>query len=148
VNIFPVRGLSVRLYTDMMSKSVTDWTIATFMGYEFKKLFRVAGEINMKVNKNYEQDHNQFGYSIYGTYVIIDGKLEVFGRYDWLRSNILENEDKPWNINKDGSSIIAGIQYQPHEMVKIALDYQDYVYAAENGEELAYIYLNIEFKLK
>lgn len=147
VNLYPVKGLSMRLYYDIMDKSVATSTISTFMGYKFKDIFRIGGELNVKLNKDYVQDHNQMGYSIYGTYIILKGKLEVFARYDWLRSNILEGEDIPWNLPKDGSSVVAGIQYQPHKMVKLALDYQDVVGAAENGEDVAFIFLNIQFKL-
>jgi len=146
INIFPVKGVSMRLYYDIMSKDVTESTIATFVGYKFKKLFRVAGEFNMKLNEYYTQDHNIYGYSIYGTY-IFSSKFEAFARYDWLRSNIEDSEDVPWNIAHDGSSIIAGVQYKPHKKIKLALDYQDWVPSAANEDGVAYIFLNFEFKL-
>lgn len=141
----PLKGLSLRVYGDIMSKDVIEGTLATFIGYEYKDKFRVAFEYNRKFNADFKSGHDQQGYSAYGTYVIIK-KLEVFARYDWITSNILNGDDNPWNLASDGSSVIGGIQYQPFKKLNLALNYRDWVPYAENVSNEYYIYLNLEFK--
>ena len=48
---------------------------------------------------------------------------------------------------EDGSAIIAGIQFQPIEQVKLALNYQDWVPFAANMGNLSYFFLNLEVDL-
>jgi len=74
-------------------------------------------------------------------------KFQIFGRYDFVTSNILEGEDVPWDLATDGSSVIVGIQYRPISKVKIALNYQDWYPYAANESNLAFIFLNFEFRV-
>ncbi len=145
IDLYPVKGLTVRVYGDIMSKSNNEITLATFAGYKFKKLFRIAVEYNHKFNDDYVLNQDYYGYSLYST-IIINPKFEVFWRYDWLNSNIIEGNNKPWHLARDGSSIITGVQYQPHKRVKIALDYQDWVPYVKNVPSSSFIFINLEFK--
>jgi hypothetical protein len=54
------------------------------------------------------------------------------------------NEENPWNLAKDGSAIIAGIEYSPIKYLKLALNYQDWVPWAENIKNVQFIFLNLE----
>lgn len=144
-NVYPVKDLSIRLYFDLMEKSIYESTYSFFIGYKFKKIFRLAMEYNYKWNFNYVQDQDRYGISAYGT-IHVFKKFEVFGRYDIVRSNIIEGDDVPWSLPADGSSILAGVQYAPIKRVKLSLNYQDwYSYAKDQGD-LAFIFLNLEFK--
>lgn len=142
---YPLKGLSLKVYGDIMSKSVDETTLSTFIGYKFKDLARLGVEYNHRFNYNYESGKELYGYSVYGT-VILPLNFEIFGRYDWLTSNVPEGDLKPWHLVSDGSSVIAGIQYQPAKFVKIAVDYQDWYARAVNEPDLAFIFLNVEFK--
>jgi hypothetical protein len=138
-------GFFVRAYSDLMKDEIIESAGVLFAGYKFKKLFSVGAEYNWKLNEKYNEGHNRTGYSVYGSYNL-PWNLELFGRYDFVRSNIPEGDDKPWDLSNDGSSITSGIQYQPIQKVKFALSYRDWYPYASNLENSAYIYLNLEFK--
>jgi hypothetical protein len=100
-------------------------------------------EYNYKINRYDLSGYNQSGISSYVMYRI-SKRFELFARYDRLASVILPEESAPWNLKDDGSAIIAGIQYQPVSMVKVALDYQDWYPWASNMPNLTYIFINLE----
>jgi hypothetical protein len=143
--VFPIKGLSLRGYADLMEKGEAQITLASFIGYKFKKLFRVAIEYNHKLNDNFAKNQDRYGISTYGT-VHIFKKFEVFGRYDWIVSNVMPDEINPWNLPYDGSSVIAGVQYAPIKKVKLSLNYQDWVPYAQNENNSAFVFVNVEFK--
>ncbi len=145
VTVYPFKNLIARVYYDLMDRGVVESTLATFIGYNDKK-WALGCEYNHKFNKGYMENHDQFGYSVYGSYNFLK-KFQLFARYDKLNSNILLGEDQPWQLLKDGSAIIAGIQYSPIKQVKIALDYQDWVPYAKNMDYVAFIFINFFVKI-
>ncbi len=142
--IEPLKGLSIRLYGDIMEKSVIEGTFAGFVGYEFRKIFSIAAEYNRKFNASYVKGQDRYGYSIYGSYNFLE-HFQIFGRYDWLTSTLEDNE-APWDIENDGNSAIFGLQYQPITQIKIAVSYRDWYPYAANLDNEAYFYLNLEYK--
>lgn len=102
----------------ILVENLTVTNLALFVGYVFNIKFRIGFEYNaMYDGKKYSNaalDHNLDGFSIYSTYVIND-KFEIFGRYDKLESNKVGTATSCWNASKDGSAILAGIQYLPVE---------------------------------
>jgi hypothetical protein len=139
------KGFFIRVYSDLMKKEVIENTGALFAGYKFKKLLTVGAEYNWKLNEGYEEEHNRQGYSVYASYNL-PKNFELFARYDFVSSNIVEDEEKPWDLARDGSSLIGGIQYKPINKVKLAISYRDWYPYAQNLDNLAFIYLNLEFK--
>jgi hypothetical protein len=129
----------------MMTSAVPESAGAAFLGYRYKKSFVVGAEYNWKLNEDYERGYNRTGYSVYGSY-FLPYDLEVFARYDFVRSSIPDDADRPWDLANDGSSIIGGLQYQPISRVKIALNYRDWYPYAQNMDNHTYIYLNLEIK--
>lgn len=143
VSVFPVKNLVTRFYYDMSSKTTLQSTIALFIGYELKDKFIVGVDGNYRLNDDYRESYDRYGYSIFASYYVFK-KWQLFGRFDKVNSNVLENEDYPWNLANDGSKIIGGIEYSPIKKLKIALDYQDWFPYAENEENEQYIFLNLE----
>lgn len=141
----PIEGLSIRLYGDIMEKSVVQTTMAAFIGYEFARLFKIGGDFNHVWNDDYQEGYRRYGYSVYGSWNFYR-KLEFFARYDWVVSNIPESEESPWNLEDDGSSVLAGVQYRPIRQVSLALNYRDWFPYASNLENERYIYLNLEYR--
>ncbi len=139
-------GLLMRFYADFMNKNNTETTLATFVGYKFRDFFKIAGEYNRKFNSDYETGRDRYGYSFYGTFYL-PRNLELFARYDYIISNILKDDEAPWSLTDDGSSVIAGIQYSPLKYVRIALNYRDWFPYAKNMTNETYVYLNLEAKL-
>ena len=142
----PVNNLITRFYYDFTKKNITQSTLSTFVGYRFLKRFSLAFEFNYESNYLFQKNKNMSGISTYTTYEI-NNKFQLFGRYDRLSSNIIKDEENPWNLLKDGSAIIAGIQFTPIKQVKISLNYQDWVPYAENMSNESYIFVNFEYKI-
>jgi hypothetical protein len=146
LTITPVKQLVIRLYYDFMEKNkVVQSTIASFAGFQIEK-FNLGAEFNYRTNHDHMEDRDQWGYSFYSLYRFAK-KWEVFGRYDYLTSKTLSGEDYGWNYSKDGSALLAGIQYQPESFIKIALSYRDWVPYPPNLDESRFVFLNLEFKL-
>jgi len=143
ITVFPIQHFLTRIYVDFTMKEETQNTIAAFFGYKKKKL--VMGiEYNFKSNAGFVRNHHLWGYSCYGSYQLNE-RIEFFGRFDKLSSKRIEHDEFGWNFNKDGSAIIAGIQYSPIKYLKIALNYQDWYPFPKNFENQTFIYLNMEF---
>jgi hypothetical protein len=146
VTVKPLKKLVLRSYYDLMVKSVTTSTLALFVGYEPTERLIAGGEFNLKLNDEFENDHNRTGYSFYAAYNFWK-KFQVFARYDILRSNIINGDGNPWDLSEDGSALIAGIEYVPIKNVKIAFDYQDWYPYAANLPNLSYLFINLEIKI-
>jgi hypothetical protein len=128
------------------SAEKTKMVYAAFLVYEPTENISIAAEYNMLQNYKYLENRNQSGYSFYSTYKF-ENSWKIFGRYDILKSNILKDTNTPWNLAKDGTSIIAGIEKQLQNNLKISLNYRDWFPTAANIDNEAYLYFNVEFKL-
>ena len=143
----PIRNLSTRIYYDYTKKNIAQSTFSTFAGYKFLKRYSIGFEFNYKSNYQFQEKKNMKGVSTYASYEI-NKKFQLFGRYDYLSSNKITNEKDPWNLENDGSTIIAGIQFTPIKQVKIALNYQDWIPYANNMSNESYVFINFEYKIK
>lgn len=146
ITLKPYKGLILRSYADLLSKSINQITWVAFIGYQINKKLDFGIEYDKQYNvKNaLNQDLNIFSTTLSYN---INSQFQIFSRYDIFRSNILEEEFLPWNIAKDGSAIIGGIQYSPISNIRMALNYQDWVPYASNLSNASFIYFNIEFGL-
>ncbi|NCP22021.1 MAG: hypothetical protein COZ76_05975 [Flavobacteriales bacterium CG_4_8_14_3_um_filter_35_10] len=147
----PVKGLTTKIYVDNQpttgSKAIT--SLALFAGYQAID-WRFGAEFNKLNNgKKFSTpavDNKLDGVSFYATY-IINKKVEVFGRYDQLSSNTLTGQTTAWNLAKDGSQLITGVQYTPTKGVKFALNYQGFSFDAPALDAKSLVFLSVEFKL-
>ncbi|MGV8947151.1 MAG: hypothetical protein ACOH1N_12030 [Lutibacter sp.] len=147
----PVKGLITKIYADNQpttgGKDITTYSV--FAGYHAVN-WRLGAEYNVQNNATKfaspADDHNLDGFSIYSTYVF-NKKFEIFGRYDQLNSNILTDETAAWNIDKNGSQIITGIQYAPIKGLKFALNYQGFNFDDSTKNHKSLVFLNAEFKI-
>lgn len=141
----PVNGLTTKVYADTQAVEDGDAvsSYSLFAGYKEDK-WRLGAEYNKLNNaEKYSkpaEDKELDGLSFYGTYVI-SKKVEIFGRFDQLRSN------DDWNTSKDGNQIIAGVQVAPVKGLKFALNYQGYSFDNDAINTNSLIYLNAQFKL-
>jgi hypothetical protein len=143
ITLNPLQNLTIRAYYAIhTAREASQMTISGFVGYRAEK-WRIGGEYNQQRNYKFNEGHHRYGYSIYSTYIFSD-KWELFARYDQLYSNILPEQEVPWNLARDGSAIIAGIQYTPIRYLHVSLNYQDWVEYAENGGSEPFLYLNLE----
>jgi hypothetical protein len=145
LTVLPVKNLTVRLYADYIEKDEIQTTWSSFVAYDFNHKASIGIEYNLKLNYNYNIDQRLSGISTYASYEI-SKMVQLFGRFDKLWSNKIDEEPYQWNINKDGSAIIGGVQVTPIKNIRIALNYQDWVPYANNIDNEYYLYCNLEFK--
>ncbi|MEA2106277.1 MAG: porin [Bacteroidota bacterium] len=145
ISVTPINKLTIRLYADYIEEDEIQATWSSFIGYQFRDKAKIGVEYNYQSNSGFRKNRNQNGFSGYAS-VNISKKFELFGRYDKLWSNTLSGDPYNWNITRDGSAIIAGIQYTPIKNINIAANYQDWYPYAKNLENESYFYLNLEFK--
>jgi hypothetical protein len=138
-------GFFMRIYSDIMKKEIAESAGVVFAGYRFGERAVAGAEYNWKLNEGYRDGYNRKGYSVYAS-CKIPFNLELFGRFDFVKSNIPEGDDRPWDLARDGSSIIGGIQYKPISRISLALSYRDWYPYAKNLENKYFIYLYLEAK--
>jgi hypothetical protein len=146
ITALPIKNLTLRWYGDYMAQSEAQITLAHFIGYTLPEIGQIGIEYNLQFNDRYREDHNRQGLSFYSTVYITD-KWELFARYDKLSSNTIGSEPYNWNLAKDGSALVGGIEFAPTKHVHIALNYQDWVpYAANLGSEQS-LYFSVEIAI-
>ena len=101
--------------------------------------FKLGAEYNIQENADNKTGKEKTGISAYGSYDLGDD-MSLFGRYDELSS---END---WNLSKDGTFMIVGVQKQMVKGLKVALNYQNWTAATEDAEAENTLYLNLEYK--
>jgi len=136
-------NLIFRAYTDRLEKNEAQQNICAFIGYQKENNFSLGIEYNHLLNYKYKTHRNMYGWSLYSSYFIFKN-IELFARFDKLESNKLEDDNKPWNLTNDGSSIIAGIEYSPIKNIRYSLNYQDWYPEAQNVDNDMYIYFNVQ----
>jgi len=142
---FPENFVS-RIGYDLMHKEITESTVFLFSSYEFRSRWNIAGEFIMKQNYGWYENHDIFGFSVFGKYNL-NSRYQLFARYDKITSNILEGEINPWHLSEDGTALISGIQYSPLKNIKFALNYHDWYPWASNIEGGGFIYFDLELKM-
>ncbi|MDF1574212.1 MAG: hypothetical protein P1P86_03360 [Bacteroidales bacterium] len=142
ITLYPSEKLLFRAYYTIHTTKIPQMIFSGFAGYRLDR-FRIGAEYNHQLNYQFFENRQRYGYSVYSTFTFSE-KWEVFARYDQVYSNILPEQELPWNLGKDGSAIISGIQYTPIKFVRLALNYQDWVEYAQNGSSEPCLYLNIE----
>ncbi len=145
ITLKPIKDITIRLYADYIEHEEIQTTWSSFIGYQFKKMVKIGTEYNYQSNSGFRKNRNQNGFSGY-TSINISKKIELFGRFDKLWSNTLSGEPYNWNITRNGSAVIAGLQYTPIKNIKIAANYQDWYPYAKNMENESFFYLNLEYK--
>lgn len=140
----PLDGMTLRTYYTVHTSEIPQMSFSAFTGYQAER-WRMGGEFIFQKNYKFNRDHNRYGYSLYSSFLFAE-RWEVFARFDQLFSNILPENDIPWNLGMDGSAVIAGVQYTPAEFVHLSLNYQDWVEYAKNGSSTPSVYLSFEIE--
>ncbi len=142
------KSLLARVYYDISSKGdIQRQSIAGFLGYQFKDIFKIGAEYNHQLNTAFIDNQNMYGYSVYGTYFIND-KFDVFARYDKAMSNEITNGNisAPWNVNRDEQVALFGLEYKMIRGVKVSANYRRVLSAVEDADAVNWVFLNLEYK--
>lgn len=144
-SLMPVENFIIRAYYDLMGPSGrmqrTASIIAAWTGPDF-----TAGAEYMRQNNHLKIDGNNYsGLSLF-TRVRLADRVVLFARYDNIGSVIPEEETEPWNIDRDGSYLFAGIEFSPVRNIRISPNFMGYIPASEGSDMVSTIGLNIEAK--
>ena len=145
LSVTPTDRVALRFYGDIQKKEgLVQNTLIGFAGYR-SPLFYIGSEITYKSNLDLTEGHHAWGTSTTAGVTVFD-KTEIFARYDLGNSVVPEDEDLRWNFHKDGTLIIAGVQYEFNTAVKIALNYKTFLPADNDLNRSNGVYLNALFK--
>ena len=137
----PVKGLTLRVYgsyNEGDKPAAEDiYVYAAFAGYK-NDHFSLGAEYNVIQNMNNVKDADLEGVSLYTT-VKLGKKVNAFARYD----NIWSKDD--WNIKKDESTYLAGVEIRPCKYVKIAPNFRYNVPKGSDMKDQCYLYVNCFF---
>ncbi len=114
----PGENILFRVYYDFLNDSVDQQTLGLLGGYKFGK-YTLGADYNYQVNNARKDGQDFSGISLFA-HGPITKKMSGFIRFDHLTSNTLPAEDNPWNINKNGQTYIAGIEFFPVKGIKLA----------------------------
>ncbi len=135
----------VRIYNDIMDKDEIQSTTSILLGFDSKRI-KAGTEYVVRRNDSYRKGFHKSGSSGFLT-VNVYKKVNIFGRYDYIWSEQIDELETPWNLRYDGSSLIAGVEYVVNKNIRFSLNYQDWYPYAKNLEDRAFIYCNLEVKL-
>ena len=142
--IKPVKNILARVFVDQTGKDVKQQSLATLLAYSSDN-FALAGEYNYQTNYKMVDGHDRFGTSFYAWYKP-SKNVKLFARYDGLNSKELSGENEAWNISKDGSLIVAGVEYSPVKGVKLTPNFRNWNPAKDGAKSTTFLYLNCELK--
>lgn len=144
VTLNPVKNIYLRGYYDMMGSTDPQTTASVATAYK-TKTFTAVAEYNLQNNIGNTSGKEFSGYSVYANYVATK-KIKVFARYDRLTSNTLSGETANWNASKDGSLVLAGLEYSPVKGVKFAPNFRLWSPADAATANTTSFFLNCEIK--
>lgn len=160
VNVSPIKGWVIRGYGDIYNESEkmrgklpeyltsssytfkNQYTLALFTGYQNSQL-SIGAEFNKMFNKQFIDNKNYYGYSVYST-VNIAPKLDLYARYDILKSNKPSGFKDRWNED-DGQLIMGGIEFKPIKQLKISPNFRNV--NPDRSKSQQYFFVDVEFKL-
>ncbi|MCG8700318.1 MAG: hypothetical protein MI922_19850, partial [Bacteroidales bacterium] len=144
-HIEPLDGLMIRGYYDYSEAEEVQFTYSHFIGYNNDKI-SAGVEYSVQNNHKYENGNQIGGLSAFAGFKITD-KIEVFGRYDYMKTE-KDSENSISDLKyDDGSGIIAGVQYNVARKVHVALNYQGFMYQEdiEGVDNDNSVYVNFQY---
>lgn len=142
----PIKGLSLRGYADVYSRTETSegalsfkdqYSLALFAGYTHR-LFSVGAEFNKSYNHHFISGADLTGYSVYST-VPLYKTWQWYGRFDWLdasRNDITQRE---------GNLIILGVDYRPIAYLRLSPNFQSW--KGKGQARNNYLLVSVELKI-
>jgi hypothetical protein len=119
ITLTPVKNLSLRGYFDNMGKDgVSQQTLEFIASYETGSA-GISASFHLRRNDGLTDGHDYHGFSVNGR-LALNEKISIIGRYDFITSVKLENEDDPWNLSDDGQLFLAAIEFSLAPGVSLA----------------------------
>ncbi|MBN2776959.1 MAG: hypothetical protein JXR36_04930 [Bacteroidales bacterium] len=144
IDYSPIEQIKLKLHSSYTGKISDIITSGFFIGIKPIKTFRLGAEIVTQAEVKESGRYWEYVYNIFAVYNLTE-KINIFARYDVLSSNIPSGYNIPFNLAKNGTAIIGGVEYIINDNIRASLNYQDWYPMAANMQNTAYIYLNFEF---
>ena len=146
ITIIPVKNLSLRCYyDDMGTNSERQQTVEFIAAYE-NKGYVISAVYNYQKNNNMMAGHDYQVLSFNGNIPVKD-KIKIFGRFDYLYSETVENEEDPWNQAKDGRLYLIGIDIALAPGIHISPNYQGWQPAGTDMPFISRFSLSLDLKI-
>ncbi|MBE0667641.1 MAG: hypothetical protein IH593_08200 [Bacteroidales bacterium] len=139
----PSKNLLFRGFYDMMGRGDSRQWTASFTGAYIDNTFTLGAEYLMQKNHHMTAGEDYSGMSIFTAFRFAE-KFSLFARYDNLGSVIVSGDTEPWNLGKDGSNIIAGIDWSPVKGIRISPNFKGFIPDDEDSDFVGMIGLNVE----
>ncbi len=141
----PVEHMLVRGYYDMMGPSGRMQRTASITAAWMGAPFNLGAEYFRQDNAAMVAHRNYSGISIF-TRVPLSEKVKLFGRYDHIGSVVMQGSSDPWNINRDGTYLFAGIDFSPVKNVRLSPNFNIYLPAERSRSNVSTLGFNAEAK--
>ncbi len=141
----PVENILIRGFYDMMGPSGSMQRTASITAAWMGPKFNAGAEYFRQDNASMTDGRDYSGISVFAR-VPLSEKVRLFARYDNISSVTMPGDEDPWNVNRDGSYIFAGIDFSPARNVRISPNFTGYLPSDGGNENVSTIGLNIEAK--
>lgn len=145
ITVKPIKSITTRVFADYMGNEVKQQSLALFLAYTGSKLI-VGAEFNYQKNFGMQMDQDVYGPSIYAT-IKTAKNINIFARFDHLKSKVLPGETEPWQLKDDGQLLMGGVEFNPVKGVKISPNVRFWNPADKLSFNSISAFLNFELKI-
>lgn len=141
----PAENMLIRGFYDMMGPSGSMQRTASIVAAWLGPKFNAGAEYFRQDNSLMTDGRNYSGISLFAKLPLAE-KVSLFARFDNISSVIMDGDVDPWNLNRDGSYIFAGIDFSPVRNVRISPNLNLFLPADSGRDNISTIGLNISAK--
>ena len=143
--LIPAENMLVRGFYDMMGPSGSMQRTVSITAAWMGPKFNAGAEYFRQDNAAMTDGRDYSGISVF-TRVPVSDRVRLFARFDNITSAIMDGDEDPWNLNRDGSYIFAGIDFAPVRNVRISPNLNLFLPSDSGRDNVTTIGLNIEAK--
>lgn len=141
----PAENILVRGFYDMMGRSGNMQRTASILAAWLGPKFNAGAEYFRQDNAAMTDGRDYSGISVF-TRVPVSDRVGLFARFDNITSSVLDGDEDPWNLNRDGSYLFAGVDFSPVRNVRISPNLNLFLPSDSGRENVSTIGLNISAK--
>jgi len=146
VTLQPVRNLSLRGYFDNVTKDgISQQTLEFIASYETGSA-GISASYHYRLNNDMTDGMNYQGFSVNGR-VALNEKINIIGRYDYVTSVTLQNEDAPWNLSDDGQFFLAAVEFSLAPGVSLSPNFQRWKPADPGAPVISRLLISLDLKI-
>jgi hypothetical protein len=146
ITLIPVKNVSLRGYYDRMGKEGSHQQTAEIIASYENKGSILSASYHSRTNNGLLAGYDLQALSFNGR-VAVSEKIRIFGRYDYVTSAVVGNDDEPWNLNKDGQLFLTGIEILIAPGVSLAPNYQGWLPASSDLPFISRFSLSLDLKI-